>query len=237
MANIDATGIGDGRNFVMLELARRAVGLESTNFEVNRIGLLAETVTISTNKQSVALPIPFSGVIRGEATTINMDMGMASKTIQIDGIIIDQTVIKDNSSGQKDKVKLTGAEIAQLIHSYVDSSALHEDQNISKLIILYPSRADGDFVRRTGVADEDDDRDLPLISFNWGNRQYDVPGWTLLETKFATIVDDAKEISGVPGFIDSFSTTHSGAEYPAITFNMTFTQASTALSDFINAAT
>ena len=37
---------------------------------------------------------------------------------------------------QKDKVKLTGAEIAQLIHSYVDSSALHEDQNISKLIIF-----------------------------------------------------------------------------------------------------
>tara|TARA_R110002051_G_scaffold315369_2_gene393663 strand:+ start:104 stop:814 length:711 start_codon:yes stop_codon:yes gene_type:complete len=236
MVNLEATGMGDGRNFVMLELARRAVNENlSTDLQTNRIGLLAESITISTNKQSLAVPVPFSGVIRGEATTLNMDLGIASKQITIDGIIIEQSIKKDNTTGATEMVKMTSFEIAQLLHSYIDSSALHEDQSISKLIILYPSRVDGDFESR-GL-DDKEENELPLISFNWGNRQYDVPSWTRLETPFSKIIDDAKDIPGVTGFIDTFSTTHVGTEYPAITFNLTFTQASTILSDFINAST
>ena len=127
MANLEASGMGDGRNFVMLELARRAVNKDlSTDLETNRIGLLAQSITISTNKQSLAIPVPFSGVVRGEATTVNMDMGIASKTITIDGIIMEQEIRKDNSAGETGKEKMTPIEIAQLLHSYVDSSALHE---------------------------------------------------------------------------------------------------------------
>ena len=163
-------------------------------------------------------------------------MNEPAQTITIDGIIMEQSIRKDNSEGETDLVKMTPFEIAQLLHSYVDSSALHEDQSISKLIILYPSRVDGDFVSR-GFPDTASDRELPLISFNWGNRQYDVPGWTRLETPFSGIIDDTKNIPGVSGFIDTFSTVHTGAEYPVISFNMTFTQASTVLSDFINAST
>ena len=230
-----AANIGDGRNFVMLELARRAVNSDlSDDMETNRIGLLAESVSISTNKQSVALPIPFSGVVRGEATTINMDMGMASKTITIDGVIMDQSIRKDNTTGATDLVTMSGAEIAQLIHSYVDSSALHEDQSISKLIILYPSRVTQDFVQRANIDADTPERELPLLSFSWANRKYDVPSWTILETKFSDIMETTGEIAGVTGFVDTFTTTHTGTDYPQITFNLTFTQASTILSDFIN---
>jgi|TARA_R110000824_G_scaffold88957_4_gene218457 hypothetical protein len=233
MVNLEASGIGDGRNFVMLELARRATNDDlSEDLETNRIGLLAESISISTNKQSVALPVPFSGLVRGESTTLNMDMGMSSKTITVDGIIIEQEIRKDNSTGATNLVKMTPFEIAQLLHSYIDSSALHEDQSISKLIILYPSRVDGNFNSR-GL-DDKEENELPLISFNWGNREYDVPNWTQLETPFASVANSAKNIEGVTGFIDSFTTTHVGTEYPAITFNLTFTQASTILSDFIN---
>ena len=235
MANLEASGMGDGRNFVMLELARRAVNKDlSTDLETNRIGLLAQSITISTNKQSLAIPVPFSGVVRGEATTVNMDMGIASKTITIDGIIMEQEIRKDNSAGETGLVKMTPFEIAQLLHSYVDSSALHEDQSISKLIILYPSRVDGNF--ETRGLDDKEENELPLLSFNWGNRQYDVPSWTRLETPFSDIVDDTKNIPGVTGFIDTVSTVHDGSQYPAISFNLTFTQASTVLSDFINAS-
>jgi len=237
MANMNASGVGDGRTFVMLELARRAVNTDlSTDLETNRIGLLATTLTINTNKQSLALPVPFSGVVRGESTTLNMDMGIASKSITIDGIIIEQSIKKNNANtGVTDLVKMTSFEIAQLLHSYVDSSAIHEDQSISKFIILYPSRVDGDYVTRSGVTDSTNDEELPLISFNWGNRQYDVPSWTKLETPFSKVIDDTKDMPGVSGFIDTFSTVHDGTQYPAIAFNLTFTQASTVLSDFINA--
>ena len=72
---------GGYQNFVMLELGRRASGdTINTGFSTNRIGLLANELSISTNKQSLAIPIPFSGIISGEAQTLALDAGMASKT-------------------------------------------------------------------------------------------------------------------------------------------------------------
>ena len=54
---------GGYQNFVMLELGRRASGdTINTGFSTNRIGLLANELSISTNKQSLAIPIPFSGI-------------------------------------------------------------------------------------------------------------------------------------------------------------------------------
>jgi len=227
-----------GHQFVMLELARRsASGVDNSDFPTNRIGLLASQIGITTNKQSLTFPIPFSGVVRGESTTLSLDMGMASKTIQVDGIILEQTISKLNAEGELKSVTLTSYEIAQLLHSYVDASFLQEDQNISKLIILYPSKVDKNFVPREGIEGKSLE-ELPLISFSWANRNYDVPSFTYLETAFPdSLVASTDEIKGVTGFIDNFTTTFVGTESPQITFNMTFTQASTVISDFMNQAT
>ena len=126
---------GGYQNYVMLELGRRASGdTTNTGFTTNRIGLLATTISITTNKQSLALSIPFSGVISGESQTIAIDAGMASKTVSLQGMILDQKITKKNKFGDKVEAQMTSHEIAQLLHSYVDSSFLHEDQNLSKLI-------------------------------------------------------------------------------------------------------
>tara|TARA_B100001250_G_scaffold413103_1_gene446144 strand:+ start:2151 stop:2906 length:756 start_codon:yes stop_codon:yes gene_type:complete len=238
-------------NYVMLELARRASGdTTGSSFTTNRIGLLANTLDISTNKQTLAFPVPFSGIVSGESKTIGIDLGLATKTITISGIILDQYIVKDNSRTPIN-VKMSAHEIAQLIHSYVDSSFLHEDQNLSKLIILMPSRVDENFVQRTGHIDTDHSG-LPLIPFNWANRDYDIPqtssgfklslGATEFPSSLNSVIaldndnDIETEIPGIPGFINDFSTSFAGDTAPAISFSLSFTNASTAASDFINEA-
>ena len=230
------------KNHVMLELARRSAnGSESQAFEENRIGLLCQQLDISTNKQTLPVPVPFSGVISGEATTIALDAGMASKTISLSGIILDQEIKKKNAHNSEVTKTLTAFEIGQLIHSYVDSSFLHEDQNLSKLIVLMPSRVDTDFNYYSGVTSDTALQDCPLVPFTWANRDYDIPqtkSGTKLSfggTPWPDIITSTDEIPGISGFINDFSCSFTGAELPALTFSMTFTQASTAISDFINA--
>lgn len=234
-------------SYCMLELARRGSGdtipsdTESGLFQ-NRIGLLATNISISTNKQSLAFPVPFSGVISGESTTLALDMGLATKTITITGILKDQTLFKRSKGGTQKEIKLTAYELAQLLHSYVDSSFLHEDQNVSKLIILIPSRADTNFDYRSGVTANTDLKDLPLIPFHYGNRTFDMP--TLDGTKIdwgatefpSALTSINEEIPGLSGFINDFSTDIAGDQIPSIAFNLTFTVAATAMSDFINAS-
>ena len=233
---------GGYKNYVMLELARRAAsGKSGTDFEENRIGLLCTQLDINTNKQSLPIPIPFSGVIAGESTTIALDAGMASKTLSLSGIILDQEITKQNRHGEQFTQQLTAFEIGQLIHSYVDSSFLHEDQNLSKLIVLMPSRVDTNFIYHEGVDANTPLEECPLVPFTWANRDYDIPqtkAGTKLSfggTPWPDVVKSTEEIPGLTGFIQDFSCSFNGAELPAITFSMSFTQASTAISDFINA--
>ena len=69
-------------NYVFLELARRASGdTKGGEIETNRIGLLCSTLDIATNKQNIAFPVPFSGVITGESRTVGIDMGVAKRQL------------------------------------------------------------------------------------------------------------------------------------------------------------
>ena len=238
-------------NRVMIELSRRASAetpSKANEIATNRISLLCESISISSSKSAMPIDVPFSGIIAGESSTMVMDLGMTRKQISLQGIIQEQTITK--FKGGKDEspvtVKLTSYEIAQLLHSYVDSSFVHEDQNISKLIILIPSRADNNFVLRTSASDPptanavitDDTplEDLPLIPFHFANRSYDVTSWSYGHTDktFDHFDGSGDEIQGIRGFVSDFSTDIAGAETPSIGFNMTFIQSSTLVSDFIN---
>ena len=169
-------------------------------------------------------------------------MGLATKTITIQGIIKDQEITKRSKTGTQIRVTMTAYEIAQLLHSYVDSSFLHEDQNLSKLIILIPSRVDTNFEYHSGVDENTELDQLPLIPFHWGNRTFDMPtlDGTKIDwgaTKFpSALTSTTQEISGITGFINDFSTDIAGDQLPSITFSLTFTNASTGISDFINAS-
>tara|TARA_R100000005_G_C4983093_1_gene192242 strand:+ start:858 stop:1583 length:726 start_codon:yes stop_codon:yes gene_type:complete len=229
----------EGATYVMLELARRVnspIDDNQNTIHTNRIGLYCESINISTSKTTMPFEVPFSGLISGESTTLVMDAGMARKQISLQGFITDQTIHKRSGSDTPKQAKLTSYEVAQLLHSYVDSSFLQEDQNPSKLIVLIPSRYDDEYDLRAGITDDTAHADLPLIPFNFANRKYDVPDWSIGETTgtFDAISSVSQEIKGIKGFITDVGTDLSGTTAPSINFTMTFVQASTAISDFIN---
>jgi hypothetical protein len=230
-------GMG-AETIVMLELARRASGdTTGGSITTNRIGLLCNTIDVSTNKQSIPFPVPFSGLAAGESKTIALDFGTAQKTLSITGILMPQQIVKQKGTGESITIDLTAHEVAQLLHSYVDSSFLHEDQNLSKLIVLIPSKANTDFEARSGTTGKSDS-ELPLIPFTWANRDYDVPKYSFGNTPFPDVfASTTDEIEGITGFIDTFTTNLVGTDYPSIPFNLTFTHASTGVSDFINRVT
>ena len=170
---------------VFLELQGR--GAKEENFDANRIGLKAENISVTTSRTVPSFPIPLSGMATGESLTMAMDLGMASKTINISGILVEQFVSKrfevdsfnehtdrppsaDDSSYMK--IKMTAFEIAQIIHSYVDSSIFQKYQNLNELIILIPSLVGENFqyhsiLTDTDTAESTNIEDLPLIPFGY----------------------------------------------------------------------
>jgi len=225
----------------MLELSRRAAAKNPNKLntiETNRISLLCEQVTINTTKSAYPLDIPFSGIVSGESSTMVMDLGSARKDINLTGKIVDQTIVKYNGDGEVKTVHMTSYEIAQMLHSYVDSSFLHEDQNISKLIILMPSRVDNNYEYRTGITADTPIEDCPLIPFHFANRSYDVPSWSWGHTKktFDALEFAKDEVEGIRGMVSTFGCDFAGPETPTVNFNLSSVQSATVVSDFVNAS-
>lgn len=239
---------------VFLELQRRNELGIADGTHSNRIPLFVESISINTNKTVPAIGVPLSGMVRGESLKLAFDIGMSEKTINLTGFLLDQTITKQSSSDNAKTVRLTSFEMAQLIHSYVDGSAMQDDQSMNKLIILIPSRADHNFDYHfvdtaprpmDGFNSETDDiGDLPLIPFTWKNRLYDNAGTALVAggvNEFKPIADEAitkLEIDGnsigITGFIRSFQTTITGAESPAIGFTLDFEQAKVMKENFLS---
>ena len=237
---------------VFLELARRD---DKGGGHINRIPLYVTEITFAANKTVPNVGIPFSGAIRGESTNLAFDMGITQKTVSIQGLLLDQVIQKNNDSGvtsdaSGDGVKLTAFELAQLIHSYVDGSTFQDDQNLNKLLVFYPSRVDNNFDYRTVNSDGQtitteemknlDIEDIPLIPWNWKNRAYDnaftaMSGNTTSSpsTVFDSKVKTAEHI-GLEGFIRSFSTTISGAEYPSVAFQLEFEESTVITDNFFD---
>jgi len=227
-----SSSAGIGGAWVFIKLASN----DASNSDYNRIWLQAETVNITTGKTVAAFPIPFSGLIAGESTSLAVDLGMASKTINISGILVEQEIKKKFKEGQvitgdsgvADGVtrKMTAQEIAQMLHSYVDSSFLQDQQNLNEIIIVYPSYIDKNWEYHSGLSSSSELEDAKMMPFNYGVR--DKGTTTGLDAKgsiggssFPTPIDtDTGEINGVKGFIRSFNTTFEGS--PFVTFTMDF---------------
>ena len=234
---------------VFLELARRAQVNDGTARAVNRIPLFVREIQVNTQKTVPTIPIPFAAVATGASETLAFDMGISTKTLSLSGVLLDQTIskdTKDTGSSRKDRI-LSCFELAQLIHSYVDSSQAQEDQTLNKLIILIPSRVDTNFdyhdaTTETMVLDQ-----LPLIPFTFDNRRYDerfkrqinqqienLTGTSdlinLSPTSAFTDISDLDEIPGMSGFIQSFDTTFSGEQPNSVEFNLNF-EVATVIAD------
>ena len=239
---------------VFLELQRRNELGSVDGTHSNRIPLFVESISINTNKTVPGIGVPLSGLVRGESLKLAFDIGMSEKTINLTGFLLDQTITKQSSSDNLKTMRLTSFEMAQLIHSYVDGSAMQDDQSMNKLIILIPSRANHNFdyhhvstatrPMAGGNRETDDIEDLPLIPFTWKNRLYDNAGTSLVAggvNEFKPIADEAitkLEIDGnsigITGFIRSFQTTITGTESPAIGFTLDFEQAKVMKENFLS---
>ena len=238
MATLNASAV----NFrVFLELARRN---EVGSGVVNRIPLLVDNVSITTSKTVMNMGVPFSGAVRGESLNLAFDTGQASKTLNITGFLIGQNIKKQkDTDGTVISANLTSFELAQLIHSYVDSSSFQDDQNLSKVVILMPSRVDENFVKHTTTADVDDITTLPLIPFTWKNRGYDNDFASLgANTEyFAEYTNESSAEStrddvtiGVTGFIRSFNTTFTGSDVDTVSFTLDFEEAKVIADNFLD---
>tara|TARA_R100000458_G_scaffold884_1_gene756 strand:- start:450 stop:1166 length:717 start_codon:yes stop_codon:yes gene_type:complete len=230
-----------GQNFrCFLELGRRN---DVGTGHINRIPLFVDNISISTGKMVMNAPVPFSGAIRGESLNLAFDIGQASKNISLSGTLMGMGIKKQKDADSLRTVNLTSFEVAQLIHSYVDSSTFQDDQNMNKLIILIPSRVNENFHYHNGSAAmaDKDISELPLIPFTWKNRGYD--------NDFASLGANAKYFTpfttnesdetidgtvGLSGFIRSFSTNISGAEFPNVSFSLEFEEAMVLADNFLD---
>ena len=189
----------------------------STTIDV--IPLKATTITIATDKTIPAKAIPFSGLATGESTTAALDLGMSSKSITIQGVILPASITKSHAGGTKN---FTAHEIAQMIHSGVDSTGLAEHQALDELVFLIPSMVNEDYVDRGQAIDS---------SVGLGTVSENIPfsfaargGDNLLDNFQVPLAEDfpTNETSeGLKGFIRQFSSDFS-AETVEVTFSMTF---------------
>ena len=232
-----SSSAGIGGAWVFIKLASN----DADNSDYNRIWLQAESVAITTGKTVAAFPIPFSGLATGESTSLALDLGMASKSINISGVLVEQEIKKKfkedvttadtDTEGKGLTRKMTAQEIAQLLHSYVDSSFLQDQQNLNEIIIVYPSYVNKNWEYHTGLSASSDLEDAKMMPFNYAVRDggtmmgFDARGSSGGSTFPTPIDSDTGEIDGLKGFIRSFNTTFEGS--PFVQFTMDFEVATT----------
>ena len=210
---------------VFLELQRRNdIGTGT----VNRIALNALSVTITTSKTIPNVPVPLAGAVSGESVSLAFDMGLASKTISVNGILLEQEIKKQKTDSDAATVTFTPFELAQLIHSYVDSSSFQDDQNINKLIILIPSKVDNNFTARNSV-------DIP---FTFKNRVYDNSFTAFTDNPVEAFEGDNdigdRTFEGITGFVRSFSSTFAGEQPNSVEFQLEFEEAKVIADNFFD---
>ena len=189
---------------------------DGTDLTTNTIPLNVTSVGVSVSKAIPSFPIPFSGVVTGESVTAALDLGMCTKTIDLQGFISETSLKKTRvgASGQ-DKVStsltFTAHEIAQMIASGVDSTGLQDNQSIVELVILMPSKVSNAYAARSST----------LVPFNFGSRGNAGFGDNEGVLFKSSVFPDLSTDTGLTGFIRSFSF-NLEAEAIDISFSMQF---------------
>lgn len=210
-------------HYVFLRLGAGAKsGNELTD---NIIPLKATSVDISTSKTIPSLDVPFSGLLTGESVTAALDLGMASKSITVTGFILEDTITKKFTKTSDAITRtFTAIEIAQLIHSSVDSTGLQSYQAINELIFLFDSKVDENYVQRGTSGSTTPSSETQLIPFTYSARgDGGITSGTLDNQGVAfpkTFPADNKA-EGLKGFIRSFNTTIDSTTID-ISFNLQF---------------
>ena len=236
--------MSDGTHYVYLRLG----SAKENDLTVNTVALKAETVSVSTTKTVPSFNVPLSGMFSGESRTVALNLGMASKTVSIQGQITDQTIIRkfdeiEAKFFDKDKlpeesnltigqmnpplvnnqitIDMTKEEVAQLLHSNTDGTTFQEMQNMDELIILIPSKVDSRYQYRNS------DRTTNLIPFTYAARGHDNTLDNSGAVVFVSDFPDSTTAKGMTGFVRSFSCDFSGEAAGSIGFTLEFEIATT----------
>jgi len=172
----------------------------------NTIPLNVTSAGVSVSKTIPSFPIPLSGVATGESITTALDLGMASKSVNLSGFIQPAYITK--TFGEEDNPTtatkfFTAQEIAQMIAAGVDSTGFAKKQAFSELVILIPSNVDSVWQDRdfsTGIGARGDLIPLTFSSRGTKNSK-DNEGVPLPLSVFPDSINDV----GLTGFIRSFS--------------------------------
>lgn len=196
-------------NYVYLKLGAGYNG--PTDTTTNIIPLKVTTVSITTSKTIPNVPVPFSGLLTGESVNVALDMGMSNKSIKLTGFILESEITKRFSEGEDAKVRtFTAIEIAQILHSSVDSTGIQPMQAVNELVFLYDSKVGNDY----------EQRDATLVPFNWHSRgergELDNLG-AVLSRPFP----DDSNAEGILGYIESFDCSIESTTID-ISFNLSF---------------
>jgi len=202
--------------YVYLKLGSHS---SSDGLTQNVIELKANSVAISVSKTIPSFEIPLSAYATGESQTLALDIGMASKTVSISGIILDQQINQTHDGEENDRT-FTAHEVAQLIASGVDSSYLQTNQRLNELVVLIPSFVDSNYVQRVGI-NTTDRATGTLVPFTFaargGSGELDNIGTARRVSTFPDVSTD----TGLTGFIRTFSCDMSSEAYE-LTFTLEF---------------
>ena len=184
---------------VFLKLGSYGTGGSSPDLVTNTIPLKVTSITISTAKTIPSLEVPFSGALSGESVTAALDLGMASKSISLNGFILEDTITKDwaEDDAPTGAKTYTAIELAQMIHSSVDSTGLQTYQAINELVFLYDSKVDNNGDQRTST------QVIPFTYASRGNKKERDNRGAVLSSTFPT----DQFSTGLKGFVRSFNTT------------------------------
>jgi len=205
--------VADTTHNVFLKL--NVHGKETVSNQIDTIPLKVTSIGVDVSRTVPALPVPLSSIARGQSETIAVDLGMANKSISLQGIITSGRIRRSHTgiSPNFTAIDMTAPELAQLIASGVDSSGLAHYQNFNELVFLIESNIDASYVeRQNGVA---------KIPFTFASRG------APLEKDNARVpipadfpVDDTS--TGLTGFIEQFGFTLDSEQPLEVGFNMSF---------------
>lgn len=185
---------------------------DGTDLTTNTIALNVSSVGVSVTKAIPSFPIPFSGVVTGESVTAALDLGMCTKTIDLQGFITDTTVRKTrtNASGEEEistALTFTPHEIAQMIASGVDSTGLQDNQSFKELVILMPSNVADDYNYRGTCATGAHFNKLACDAGHSGQ-------WTVTAPTTSTLVPFSFGSRGGAGFGDNDGVLFKSSTFP-----------------------
>ena len=102
-------------------LKLNAFDRETNDLSLDTIPLRVNSVQVGVTRTVPAFPIPLSSLAKGESITVGADLGMAAKTIQLDGFITTTDLKRSHSKSGGTPVTrtFTAHEIAQMIQNHI----------------------------------------------------------------------------------------------------------------------